>query len=74
MKAFKNITFTLLISSSLTFNGWAGTGDYWDDQKDKKKGSERPIEKDRKKNDDRGGDRDRGGGKKEDGGKKGKKP
>jgi len=69
--AFRKITFTLLISSALAFSGWAGSVDYLPDQ-DKKKGSERPVEKDKKKNEDRGGDR--GGSKKDDGGKKGKKP
>jgi len=73
MKAFKKITFTLLISSILSFSGWAGSSNYLDDQKDKKKGSERPVEKDKKKNDSRGND-SRGGGKKDEGGKKGKKP
>lgn len=68
MKAIKNITFTLLISSTLAFSGWAGSGDYWTEQKDKKKGSERPVEKDKKKNESRGGD------KKDEGGKKDKKP
>ena len=68
MKAFKKITFTLLISSALAFSGWAESGDYWTDQKEKKKGSERPVEKDKKKNEDRGE------GKKDEGGKKGKKP
>ena len=73
--AFRKITFTLLISSALAFSGWAGSVDYWLDQKDKKKEEkkiERPVEKDKKKNEDQGGDR--GGGKKDDGGKKGKKP
>ncbi|HKQ79652.1 MAG TPA: hypothetical protein VJ810_38520 [Blastocatellia bacterium] len=68
MKAYKKITFTLLISSTLAFSGWAGSGDYLTEQKDKKKGSERPVEKDKKKNDSRGGS------KKDEGGKKDKKP
>jgi hypothetical protein len=63
MKAFKNITLTLLISSALACGGLAQSGDQWAPQKDKKK--ERPVEK---KKEDRGGD------KKDDGGKKGKKP
>jgi len=70
MKAFKKITFTLLISSSLAFSGWAGSGDNWIDQKEKKKEEkkpERPVEKEKK-------NEDQGGGKKDEGGKKGKKP
>jgi len=68
MKAFKKIMVTLLISSTLAFSGWAGSGDYFAGQKEKKKDPERPVEKDKKKNDDKGG------GKKDDAGKKGKKP
>jgi hypothetical protein len=66
MKAFKNITLTLLISSALACGGMAQSGIQWVGQKDRKKDPERPVEK--KKNDDRGG------GKKDEGGKKGKKP
>lgn len=66
MKAFKNITLTMLIISALAFSGLAQPGNLWSLQKDKKKEPERPVEK--KKNEDRGGD------KRDNGGKKGKKP
>jgi hypothetical protein len=66
MKALKNITLTMLISSVLAFGGLAQTGNQWTIQKDKRKEPERPVEK--KKNDDRGGE------KRDEGGKKGKKP
>lgn len=69
MKAFKNISLTLLISAALACGGMAQTGDQLTSltpQKDRKKDPERPVEK--KKHEDRSG------GKKDDGGKKGKKP
>ena len=66
MKALKNITLTMLISSALAFSGSAQTDNQWMIQKDKRKEPERPVEK--KKNDDRGGE------KRDEGGKKGKKP
>jgi hypothetical protein len=66
MKALKNITLTMLISSVLAFSGLAQTDNLWTIQKDKRKEPERPVEK--KKNDDRGGE------KRDEGGKKGKKP
>jgi hypothetical protein len=66
MKALKNITLTMLISSALAFSGLAQPDNQLSFQKDKRKEPERPVEK--KKNDDRGGD------KRDDGGKKGKKP
>jgi hypothetical protein len=66
MKALKNITLTMLISSVLAFSGLAQIDNQWTFQKDKRKEPERPVEK--KKNDDRGGD------KRDEGGKKGKKP
>jgi hypothetical protein len=66
VKAFKNITLTLLISSALACGGMAQTGNQLAPQKGRKKEPERPVEK--KKNDDRGGD------KRDEGGKKGKKP
>jgi len=66
MKALKNITLTMLISSALAFCGLAQTDNQWMVQKDKRKEPERPVEK--KKNDDRGGE------KRDEGGKKGKKP
>ncbi|MCG3162036.1 MAG: hypothetical protein JMDDDDMK_03264 [Acidobacteria bacterium] len=56
MKAFKKITFTLLISSALALNGFALPGDNW--QKPKDKPPEQPKERDKSK----GGD-ERGGGK-----------
>jgi hypothetical protein len=64
MNAFKKITLTLLISSTLAFSGLAQPGNYWAPQKDKKKPPERLPEK---KKDDR---RDN---KKDEGEKKGKK-
>ena len=66
MKALKNITLTMLISSALAFSGLAQSDNQLAFQKDKRKEPERPVEK--KKNDDRGSD------KRDDGGKKGKKP
>jgi len=66
MKALKNITLTMLISSALAFSGLAQPDNQLSFQKDKRKEPERPVEK--KKNDDRGGE------KRDDGGKKGKKP
>jgi hypothetical protein len=66
MKALKNITLTMLISSVLAFSGLAQTDNHWTIQKDKRKEPERPVEK--KKNDDRGGE------KRDEAGKKGKKP
>jgi hypothetical protein len=66
MKALKNITLTMLISSVLAFSGLAQTDNQWMIQKDKRKEPERPVEK--KKNDDRGGE------KRDEAGKKGKKP
>ncbi|HZF38738.1 MAG TPA: hypothetical protein VE715_07935 [Blastocatellia bacterium] len=77
MKAFKNITLTLFISSALACSGVAQPGaNLLAPQKDRRKEPERPVEK--KKNDDRGdrgGDRgDRGGDKRDDGGKRGKRP
>jgi hypothetical protein len=67
MKALKNITLTMLISSALAFSGLAQSDNQWAAiQKDKRKEPERPVEK--KKNDDRGGE------KRDEGGKKGKKP
>jgi len=66
MKALKNITLTMLISSALAFSGLAQPDNQLSFQKDKRKEPERPVEK--KKNDDRGGD------KRDEGGKKGKKP
>jgi hypothetical protein len=66
MKALKNITLTMLISSALAFSGSAQSDNQWAFQKDKRKEPERPVEK--KKNDDRGGE------KRDEGGKKGKKP
>ncbi len=68
MKSFKIVAFTLFISSTLAFNGFAGNGVYWAVQKEKKD-KERLVEKDKKKNDD-----NRGRDKKDEGGKKGKKP
>lgn len=65
MKALKTISFTLLISLSLTFNGFAQTDDNW--QRPKEKEKEQPRERDKPK----GGD-ERGGGKKDE--KKDKKP
>ena len=66
MKALKNITLTMLISSVLAFSGLARSDNQLEFQKDKRKEPERPVEK--KKNDDRGGD------KRDEGEKKGKKP
>jgi hypothetical protein len=66
MKALKNITLTMLISSALAFSGSAQSDIQWAIQKDKRKEPERPVEK--KKNDDRGGE------KRDEAGKKGKKP
>jgi hypothetical protein len=66
MKALKNITLTMLISSALAFSGLAQPDNQLSFQKDKRKEPERPVEK--KKNDDRGGE------KRDEGGKKGKKP
>jgi len=66
MKALKNITLTMLISSALALSGLAQPNNQWAIQKDKRKEPERPVEK--KKNDDRGGE------KRDEGGKKGKKP
>jgi hypothetical protein len=66
MKALKNITLTMLISSALAFSGMAQLDNQLSIQKDKRKEPERPVEK--KKNDDRGGE------KRDEGGKKGKKP
>jgi len=69
MKALKNITLTMLISSALAFSALAqlpGNQLAVPPQKDKRKEPERPVEK--KKNEDRGG------GKRDEGGKKGKKP
>ena len=66
MKALKNITLTMLISSALAFSGLAQSDNQWVIQKDKRKEPERPVEK--KKNDDRGGE------KRDEAGKKGKKP
>jgi hypothetical protein len=66
MKALKNITLTMLISSALAFSAMAQPDNQLSMQKDKRKEPERPVEK--KKNDDRGGE------KRDDGGKKGKKP
>ena len=66
MKALKNITLTMLISSALALSGLAQPDNQWTIQKDRRKEPERPVEK--KKNDDRGGE------KRDDGGKKGKKP
>jgi hypothetical protein len=66
MKALKNITLTMLISSALALNGLAQLDNNWALQKDRRKEPERPVEK--KKNDDRGGE------KRDQGGKKGKKP
>jgi hypothetical protein len=57
MKAFKNITLTLLIGSALALSGLAQAGNQLAPQKDRKKDPERPVEK--RKNEDRGG-RDRG--------------
>jgi len=65
IKALKTITFTLLISSALAFNGFALSGD--NGQKPKDKQPEQPKERDKPK----GGD-ERGGGKKDE--KKDKKP
>jgi len=55
-KAFKNITFALLISSVLVFNGLAMP---IDQNKPKDKPKEQPKETPKKDRDDRGG-RDRG--------------
>ena len=66
MKALKNITLTMLISSALAFSASAQSDNLWAIQKDKRKEPERPVEK--KKNDDRGGE------KRDEAGKKGKKP
>jgi hypothetical protein len=76
MKALKNITLTLFISSALACGGMAQTGiNQLDPQKDRRKEPERPVEK--RKNDDRGDRGDRGGrgdDKRDDGGKRGKRP
>jgi hypothetical protein len=66
MKALKNITLTMLISSALALSGLAQLENPWVLQKDRRKEPERPVEK--KKNDDRGGE------KRDQGEKKGKKP
>jgi hypothetical protein len=52
MKAFKNITFILLISSALAFSGLAQSSDHWQKPKDKPK--EAPKEEPKKGNEDRG--------------------
>jgi hypothetical protein len=66
MKALKNITLTMLISSALAIGGLAQPGNQWEIQKDRRKEPERPVEK--KKNDDRSSE------KRDEGEKKGKKP
>jgi hypothetical protein len=66
MKALKNITLTMLISSALALSGLAQLENQWALQKDRRKEPERPVEK--KKNDERGGE------KRDQGEKKGKKP
>jgi hypothetical protein len=66
MKALKNITLTMLVSSALALSGLAQLENQWALQKDRRKEPERPVEK--KKNDDRGGE------KRDQGEKKGKKP
>jgi len=72
MKAFKNITLTLFISSALACSGVAqSVVNQLAPQKDRRKEPERPVEK--KKNDDQGA-RDRGGDKRDEGGKRGKRP
>ncbi|MGH9939052.1 MAG: hypothetical protein ACREAM_22665 [Blastocatellia bacterium] len=65
MKAFKKVTFTLLISSVLAFNGLAQSNDYWQKPKQDKP-KEQPKETPKKGGDDRGG--------KDKGEKKDKKP
>jgi hypothetical protein len=66
MKALKNITLTMLISSALALGGLAQSDNQLAIQKDRRKEPERPVEK--KKNDDRSGE------KRDEGEKKGKKP
>ena len=68
MKAFKKITFTLLIGSALAFSGLAKTGDYWQDRPKQDKQKEKLPEAPKKDKDDRRG------GKKDEGKKKDKKP
>jgi len=65
IKAFKKITFTLLISSVLTFSGLAQPGNYWQG-KPKDKPKEQPKETPKRDGGDRGG--------KDKGEKKDKKP
>jgi len=55
MKAFKKITFTLLISSVLAFNGLAQSNNYWQKPKQDKP-KEQPKETPKKGGDDRGKD------------------
>ncbi len=67
VKAFKNITLTLLVSLALACSGLAQQpANQLAPQRDKKKEPERPVEK---KKEDRGG-----GEKRDDGGKKGRRP
>ncbi|MGH9939053.1 MAG: hypothetical protein ACREAM_22670 [Blastocatellia bacterium] len=68
MKAFKKITFTLLIGSVLALSGLAKTNDYWQGKPKQDKPKEKLPEAPKKDKDDRGG------GKKDEGKKKDKKP